>query len=105
MASPVGINSRLRFTDLLEYDGFIFWGMLEYPDIPIQPDDILYTVIEGDRLDLLAYREYGDPILKHVIAAVNDIDIEPTDLNAGTDIRIPSPRWVLNEMNKRKAKF
>jgi len=95
----------LRFGEIFKIDGFEFWGMIEYPDIPDQPDDIQYVVLAADTLDALAFRYYGAELYKHVIAAANGMEIEPTDLNQGETIRIPSPRYVLQEMRKKFAKF
>lgn len=52
-------------------------------------DGIYYTVIEGDTLDLLAYRNYGDERLWWVIADVNPGIKFPTQLEAGSIIVIP----------------
>lgn len=94
MSVNVGANSRLRFADLREIDGVEFWDVLDLPVIPEQTDDIIYTIKTGDRIDVLAYRHYGDANLWWVIAAANDMEIIPTDFNVGDSIRIPSPSYV-----------
>jgi len=98
VAINVALRSRLRFAQLLEIDGFTFWDTLEPPDIPEQSDDISYDVKSHDRIDLLANRFYGDPVLWWVIAVANDMEIIPTDFNVGDILRIPSPRFVLQEL-------
>ena len=100
MAITVTEHSRLLFARLLEAGGVTFWDTLELPELPEQSDDISYQVLQTDRIDLLANRFYGDPILWWVIAAANDMEILPTDLNAGDIIRIPSARFVLQELFK-----
>lgn len=86
--------SRLRFSNLVESDGYTYWDLFFPPTISVQTDDIQYTVDSSDRPDLLAYRFYGDPVLWWVIAVANDMDILPTDLKPGAIIRIPSPGTI-----------
>jgi len=43
-------------------------------------------------------------VAKWVIAVANDMEILPTDLNAGDTIRVPSPRYVLTQLFKRASK-
>lgn len=100
MAIKVALRSRLRFTDLGTLDGLEFWDLVDLPEIPEQPDDITYQVQGGDRLDHLAVRYYGDPVLWWVLAAANDLEILPTDLNEGDFLRVPSPRYVTQELFK-----
>jgi nucleoid-associated protein YgaU len=90
----VAQNSRLRFGSPGEVDGIQFWDLLDLPDIPEQPDDLTYRVRGGDRIDLLANVFYGDPILWWVLASANNIEIVPTELNEGSVLRVPSPRFV-----------
>lgn len=95
--------SRLNFAkwsaDVDEdQNGFDFFELTEYPDLPEQPDDIDYLVKTTDRIDLLAYKFYGDPVLWWVISIANDFELLPNDLVDGETIRIPSPRFVQNEL-------
>ena len=46
-------------------------------------------MVEGDRIDLLAYRYLGDPTLWWVICDFNDIAF-PLELTVGATLRIPS---------------
>ena len=87
-------RSRLRFSEFLSLDGFEFWDFVDLPTIPEQPDDLLYQSKSVDRLDTLAYSFYGDPIYWWVIAAANDLELIEAELNLGTILRIPSPRYV-----------
>lgn len=98
-------HSRLRFTSFQAVDTIEFWGLLEIPVIPEQPDDILYRVSGRDRIDTLAFRFYQDSVLWWVIATANNMEIVPTDLNEGDTIRIPSPRFILEEFFDQKAVF
>lgn len=101
MAVTVSKHSRLNFAELLAKDGFEFWDLPELPDIPAQPDDLVYTVLGTDRIDRLAGRYYGDPVLWWVIALANNLDDVPTALCEGQQLRIPAPRYVLQELFKR----
>ena len=98
MPTSVLQSSRLQFGDLLSYRGTEVWDTLDLPDIPVQTDDLQYMVQSADRIDRLAYRFYGDPILWWVIAAANDMEILPTDLYSGQILRIPSPGYVLQQL-------
>ena len=96
MAVRVRRNSRLQFVDLNLVDGFEFWDLGIYPEIPVRNDDARYQVIGPDRIDNLAQRFYGDARLWWVIAVANNIEIVPTQLNVGMKLRIPSPQYVQN---------
>lgn len=54
-----------------------------------QPDDIFHTVVEGDRIDLIAYRYLGRAELWWIICDYNDIFF-PLELEAEMVLRIPS---------------
>lgn len=49
----------------------------------------IYTWAEGDRPDLVAYRNYGDASQWWRIADVNPQIMDWTEISAGTRIRIP----------------
>jgi nucleoid-associated protein YgaU len=95
MSVSIKKRSRLQFGTLLSMDGFEFWDLLELPTIPAQPDDTTYQVLAGDRIDTLAFRFYGDPILWWVLAVANDLEFLPTDLQEGQTLRIPAARYIL----------
>jgi len=102
MAINIKEKSRLRFAELLDVDGVVFWDTVVLPDLPVQSDDIQYRVRDTDRIDLLAQRFYGDPVLWWVIAAANEFEIIPTDFNSAEVIRIPAPRFVLGTLFARE---
>lgn len=56
-------------------------------------DDRLHTVVEGDRLDLLAHRYLGDARLWWIICDYNDLFF-PLALDPGLALRIPSREHV-----------
>ncbi len=90
--------SRLRFASPGVIDGVEFWDVLDLPELPFQADDISYQVQGGDRMDRLANGFYGDPDLWWVIAHANNLEILPTDLNEGDFLRIPSQRFVQQQL-------
>lgn len=103
MSIRVQEGSRLRFGEVVKFDGVEFWDVLDLPDILEQRDDLVHTVVGPDRMDLLAYRYYRDARLWWVIAAANDIEEVPTSLNIGDELRIPSPRYVTQVLFKKAA--
>ena len=90
------IDDRSRYRDCIIYqDGDTqFLGARPRVDVSPQPDDRFHTVVEGDRIDLLAYRYLGDPTLWWVICDFNDIAF-PLELTVGATLRIPSLERVL----------
>lgn len=98
MATSVVKNSRLRFADLLSVDGVQFFDVLTLPSIPVQPDDLIHVVQQSDRIDNIAVKYYGDPVLWWVIAAVNDIELPPFGMEVGARLRIPSPVYVTQRL-------
>ncbi len=56
-----------------------------------------HTVVEGDRIDLLAHRYLGDVNLWWVIADYNDLFF-CQDLDIGTKLRIPAQSVVQMEV-------
>jgi hypothetical protein len=99
-------NSRLLFSPLLLVDGVEFWDLNTLPVIPVRNDEIQYTVSFTDRIDLLAFKFYGDPVLWWVIAAANSMEILPTDLKPGETIRIPSQAFISESLfGQRRAVY
>ena len=94
MAIRIKRNSRLQFYALVALDGVEFWEFDPLPTVPINSADQYYQVQGGDRIDLLAQQFYGDPRFWWVIAAANDIELVPVQLNLGDKLRIPSQNFV-----------
>ena len=57
----------------LDKSGVRVYGTTYYPKIPISDNDKFVYPKDGDRLDTLAYRHYGDTTLWWVIAKANGI--------------------------------
>lgn len=85
----IGPDSRYS-TCVLYVDGQEeFVGTRPRIDTSPQPDDVFHTVVEGDRIDLIAYRYLGRADLWWVICDYNDIFFA-LELEAGTVLRVPS---------------
>ena len=100
MTVAVRRYSRLRFGELVKVDGVEFWDLLDLPIPAEQPDDVIYTIRGDDRLDLLAYRYYQDARLWWVIAVANGWEDVMAEFNSGVQLRIPSPRYVTQQLFK-----
>lgn len=60
-----------------------------------------YTLVAGDSLASIAYREYGDPALWRLLADFNGID-DPLRLRPGSSLLIPGPEELLVPTESRK---
>jgi hypothetical protein len=95
-------SSWLNLTDLLDFNGVIFWGQTEYPDIPISSDDtyIELNQQQARRIDLLAHDIYGDSGLFWIIMLANNIDL-PNQIREGMVLRLPA-RSTIDSILKPK---
>ena len=68
-----------------------YFKNIEYPSIPINPNDIYIVTTTTDRLDLLANDYYNDPQLWWVISRANPgkVSRDSFFINPGVQIRIP----------------
>ena len=73
----------------VDKSGIRVYSSTYYPEIPLENEDKFVNVIDGDRLDSLAYKYYDDVTLWWVIAKANGLKGKPA-LSAGEVIRIPS---------------
>ena len=62
-------------------------------DTSPQADDLFHTIVEGDRIDLLAYKYLGQADLWWILCDYNDLFM-PLDLEIGAVLRIPSVEHV-----------
>lgn len=100
MSVSVVTRSRLRRATLGVIDGYEFWDAVDYPTLVEQPDDLSYQVVGEERLDSIASKIYGDPTLGWIIALANDLELIPGDINPGDILKIPSPRYIIEEILK-----
>jgi len=89
------IGRRSRYATAILYTGGAeeFLGILVPVDATPRPDDRFHTVVDGDRLDLLAHRYLGRADLWWIICDYNDIFF-PMELEPGSVLRIPSVEHV-----------
>ena len=71
------------------FDGKRVYKTTVYPIILPADTDIQVVSNEGDYLDTLAYKYYGDPTLYWIIAVVNKIGKGRLSVDAGLTLRIP----------------
>ncbi len=72
------------------WDGKRVYNTTEYPVIEPRDSDIIVISHEGDYLDFLAYKYYGDPTLWWVIALANNIGKARLSVPSGLQLRIPT---------------
>lgn len=65
------------------------YSTILYPTIEPDPSDIYTVVYESDRLDLLAYKYYGDVRYWWIIAQANNLGKGSFNVNTDTRLRIP----------------
>ena len=85
----IGRRSRYAASILYTSAEGDFLGARPSIDTKPRPDDRFHTVIEGDRVDLLAFRYLGRAELWWIICDYNDIFF-PLELTPGAILRIPS---------------
>lgn len=63
---------------------------------PGQSDVIQHDVLPDEeyRPDLLAYRVYGNPVMRWVVSLVADVEDEAEPLPLGVTLRLPTAAWV-----------
>lgn len=77
-------------------DGRALWAVYPNPTISRRMMVFRYqTAVLGDRFDVLAAKEYGDPLRWWVLAQANPEIFYPDEIPAGTVIRIPSAASIL----------
>jgi hypothetical protein len=69
-------NSYLNFSKLWEYEGYTFFDVPDWPQIPETESDRYITIDSGyvGRLDLISYDEYGTPDYWWIIALATNMN-------------------------------
>ena len=81
---------RYQFTDIdKRYDGKNVYKTTYYPIIHPAEDDVYIIANDGDYLDSLAYKYYGDESYWWIIARANNIGFGKLSIKEGTQLRIP----------------
>src|SRR3712207_76301 len=76
-----------------------FLGTIAIQHINPSEDDTFYQIVEGDRLDLLANKFYGNPQLNWVLLSANPNYLNELEIKIGDVIRVPSPETVRGVLN------
>jgi hypothetical protein len=90
------ISKRSRYAScvLLREGGLESLGTRPRLDSSPRYDDQFHTVVDGDRIDLIAWRYFGDAALWWVVCDYNDL-FWPLDLEPGTVLRLPSREHLI----------
>ena len=72
------------------WDGKRVFLTTRYPDIKPSDDDSFVISSDGDYLDTLAYKYYGDPTLWWIIALANNLGKGKLSVEPGLQIRLPA---------------
>jgi nucleoid-associated protein YgaU len=72
------------------FDGKRVYKTTHYPEIHAQVSDTIVISNEGDYLDSLAYKYYGDPTLWWIIALANGLGKGRLSVTPGIQLRIPA---------------
>lgn len=90
-------SSWLNRTDIYEFNGNLFWGHTDYPEIPDSVNDRYITVDRtlSKRIDLIAFNEYGDVNLWWVIMLANGLEYQ-NQIVENMVLRIPAIESVRN---------
>lgn len=89
----IGQDSRYAGCVLYVDGSDEFVGSRQRIDTTPRPDDVFHSVVEGDRVDLIAYRCWGRTDLWWVVCDYSDIAC-PVELEPGTVLRLPSLEYV-----------
>ena len=85
--------NRLRYIEIKrdQITNNRYYKNIEYPEIPVAPNDIYIISKSTDRLDLLAFDYYNDENLWWIISKANPDKIKRDSLflDPGLQIRIP----------------
>ena len=83
------------------YDGKRVYKSTIYPSVRPLITDLQIVSNEGDYLDTLAYKYYGDPTLWWIIALVNNIGKGRMSVPMGLTLRIPvNINNIINQFNQ-----
>ena len=85
----IGRSSRYAKGILYQDGPEEFLGTRPAIDTTPRPDDRFHTVVEGDRVDVLAFRYLGQAQLWWILCDYNELAF-PLEIEPGMVLRIPS---------------
>lgn len=72
-----------------------------YPKVKATDNDIYIISTQSDRLDLLAFKYYGNPTYWWIISVANNLNDASLSIEPGIQLRIPSNiNSILNEFER-----
>lgn len=87
------------------WDGKRVYGITHYPTIRPSDNDTFVISSDGDYLDALAHKYYGDPTLWWVIALANNIGKGRLSVPAGLQLRLPADiNIIITEFNSLNSR-
>ncbi len=88
--SELDVTSRYNWSVYyVDPKGGDFYGTRQPLKLREDVSDLFHVVSDSDRIDLIAYRYYGDVRLWWIIAELNNI-LNPLEILPGTILRIPT---------------
>ncbi len=94
----------IRYTNIgiqTRFDGKRVYKTTTYPVVIPSSNDIQVVSNEGDYLDTMAYKYYGDPTLYWIIANVNHIGKGRLSVQPGLTLRIPvNVNEIIDQFNR-----
>lgn len=97
-------NSPLRYAsfveEVVEGEKIGWWEPITLEPYVPQTTDTFHEVRDGDRIDRLAYQFYGDPRYQWALMWANDLGLPDVELVSGFQLRVPSKRYLLNNVIK-----
>ena len=83
------------------YDGKRVYLTTVYPVVRPSLSDIVVVSNEGDYLDTLAFKFYGDPTLWWILALVNNLGKGRLSVTPGINLRVPTnTSEIIDQFNK-----
>jgi nucleoid-associated protein YgaU len=87
------------------YDGKRVYSTTYYPTIIPADSDVSVVSNEGDYLDTLAFKYYGDPTLWWIIANPNNLGKGRMSVPPGLTLRIPTRvNEIIEQFNRLNAR-
>lgn len=72
-----------------------------YPKVTPSDNDLYVIAVQGDRLDVLANKYYGDPKMWWIIATANNLNDATLSIEPGKQLRIPSDTsTIINNLQR-----
>lgn len=91
-------SSRLRHSELVVIDGIEFWTRPSIPGLTPSSNDTQHEVLESERIDNIAKKNYQQDGRWWVIAHRNGLRELPGDIIPGQRLIITDPAQVRKEL-------